>query len=79
MIYNNTISDIESSIFEPWRICGEYKDGFSVTIGGNDEEDCMQRLINLQEKHGNLTWYSGFTDQDFAAGEYISRENFIYD
>lgn len=79
MIYNNTISDIESSIFEPWRICGEYKDGFSVTIGGNDEEDCMQRLINLQEKHGNLTWYSGYTDQDYAAGEYIGRENFIHD
>ena len=54
MIYNNTISDIESSIFEPWRICGEYKDGFSVTVGGNDEEDCMQRLIDLQEKHGDL-------------------------
>ena len=45
----------------------------------NDEEDCMQRLIDLQEKHGDLTWYSGYTDQDYAAGEYISRENFIYD
>lgn len=49
MIYNNTISDIESSIFEPWRICGEYKDGFSVTVGGNDEEDCMQRLIDYRK------------------------------
>lgn len=58
-------------------ICGEYKDGFSVTIGGNDEEDCMQQLIDLQEKHGDLTWYSSYTDQDYAAGEYIGRENFI--
>lgn len=79
MIYNNTISDIESSIFEPWRICGKYTDGFSVTVGGNNEEDCMQRLIDLQEKHGDLTWYSGYEDQDYSAGEYIGRENFIYD
>lgn len=24
MIYNNTVSDIESSVLEPWRMCGEY-------------------------------------------------------
>lgn len=47
------------------------------TVGGNDEEDCMQRLIDLQEKHGDLTWYSGYVDQDYAAGEYVGRENFI--
>lgn len=29
MIYNNTVSDIESSVLEPWRMCGEYKDGFT--------------------------------------------------
>ena len=75
MIYNDTISDIKSCIYEPWRMCGEYTDGFSVTIGGNDEEDCIQRLIDLQENHGNLTWYSGYTDLDYIAGEYIGREN----
>lgn len=47
-------------------------------MGGNDEEDCMQRLIDLQEKHGDLTWYSGYVDQDYATGEYIGRENFVY-
>lgn len=78
MIYNNTISDIDSCILEPWRICGEYEDGFTVTVGGNSEEDCMEKLIDLQEKHGDLTWFSGYKDQDYEAGEYIGRENFIY-
>lgn len=77
MIYNNTISDINSSILEPWRMCGEYADDFSVTVGGNSEEDCMEILIELQEKHGCLTWYSGYEDQDYSMGEYIGRENFI--
>ena len=77
MIYNTIISDIKSNIFEPWRMCGKYVDGFTITIGGNNEEDCMQRLIDLQEKHGDLIWYSGYTDQDYIAGEYIGRDNFI--
>lgn len=79
MIYSNKISDIRSNILEPWRICGEYEDGFSVTVGGNDEEDCMVMLIDLTEDHGELTWYSGYSDEDYEAGEYIGRENFIYD
>lgn len=79
MIYSNKISDIRSNILEPWRICGEYEDGFSVTVGGNDEEDCMVMLIDLTEDHGELTWYSGYRDEDYEAGEYIGRENFIYD
>lgn len=77
MIYNDTISDIHSSVLEPWRMCGEYEDDFTVTVGGNDEEDCMQLLIDLQEKHGELTWYSGYVDEDYEMGEYIGRENFI--
>lgn len=79
MVYNNTISDIESQIMEPWRMCGEYADGFTVTVGGGDEESCMAMLIDLTEKHGELTWYSGYQDEDYQAGEYIGKENFIFD
>lgn len=79
MIYNNTISDIRSNILEPWRMCGEYEDGFDVTVGGGSEEDCMNLLADLESKHGKLTWYSGYSDKDYEAGEYIGRENFIYD
>lgn len=49
MIYENIISDIDSCIYESWRMCGEYEDGFTVTVGGNDEEDCMQRLIDYRK------------------------------
>lgn len=78
MIYHNLISDIESVVLEPWRMCGEYKDGFTVTVGGNDESDCMEKLTKLEEKHGGLVWYSGYRDDDYEDGEYIGRENFIY-
>ena len=79
MIYNNIISDISSVILEPWRICGKYEDGFYVTVGGNNEEECIQKLSDLEEKHGSLVWYSGHQDEDYESGEYIGRENFIYD
>ena len=54
----------------PWMMVGRYAD---------DEEDCMMKLIAKQEKHGELTWYSGVNDEDYVDGEYVGRENFIYE
>lgn len=79
MIYSDTISDIESCILEPFRMCGRFTDDFEVTVGGNDESDCMEKLGELTEQHGELVWYSGYVDEDYADGEYVGRENFIYD
>ena len=79
MIYNNTIQDIESRFFEPWRMCGEFADGFIATVGGSDEESCTDVLIGLTEKHGELTWYSGYQDGDYQAGEYVGEKNFIFE
>lgn len=31
------------------------------------------------KKHGELTWYSGVCDENYVDGEYVGRENFIYD
>ena len=56
-----------------------YTDDEEITVSGFNEEDCMYKLIDLQEKHGALTWYSGINDEDYVDGEYIGRENFIYD
>lgn len=67
------------NIIYPWKMAGRYADDSEVEVGGFDEEDCMYKLIALQEKHGELTWYSGISDEDYVAGEYIGRENFIYD
>jgi hypothetical protein len=63
----------------PWKMVGEYADGEQVTVGGSNEEDCMQKLIDRIEQHGELTWYSGVTDEDYQFGKYIGEENFIYD
>lgn len=63
----------------PWKMVGTYEDDYEAEVGGEDEADCMYKLIELTEKHGDLTWYSGFSDEDYADGEYIGRENFIYD
>lgn len=63
----------------PWKMVGRYADEEEIEVGGFSEEDCMTKLIDLQEKHGELTWYSGVTDEDYQFGEYIGRDNFIYD
>lgn len=63
----------------PWKMIGEYADGEQVTVGGSNEEDCMTKLADLQEKHGALTWYTGVCDEDYECGKYIGAENFIYD
>ena len=60
-----------------WKMIGRYADDEEVTVGGQSEEDCMYKLIEKQEKHGDLIWYSGITDEDYVDGEYIGRENFI--
>lgn len=67
------------NICYPWKMCGEYADGYETVVGGFDESDCMGKLIDGTEKHGDLTWYSGYNDEDYTDGEYIGRENYIYD
>ena len=54
-------------------------DDFEATVGGNDECDCMEKLDEMTERHGELVWWSGYADEDYVAGEYIGRENFKYD
>ena len=66
-------------IIYPWKMCGRYADEYEITVGGFDETDCMCKLCDLQEKHGELEWYSGYSDEDYVFGEYIGADNFIYD
>lgn len=67
------------TVMYPWKMVGRYANDEEVIVSGFDEEDCMCKLVDLIEKNGELTWYSGYTDEDYEAGEYIGRENFIYD
>lgn len=63
----------------PWKMIGRYADDEEIYVGGQDEEDCIYELIEKQKQHGNLVWYSGVTDEDYVDGEYIGRDNFIYE
>lgn len=63
----------------PWKMVARYADDYEAEVGGFDEKDCMGKLIDLMEKHGEMVWYSGFTDEDYVAGEYIGKDNFIYE
>lgn len=65
-------------MLEAWKMYGEYEDGTCYVVGGDSEEDCMQKLIDQIEKHGMLTYYTGVCDEDYSNGEYIGRGNFIY-
>lgn len=66
-------------IFYPWKMYAEYEDGSGLYFCGNDEDDCMCKIIEAIEKHGEVTYYTGVNDEDYANGEYIGRDNFIYD
>lgn len=67
----------------PFKFVGRFKDNKGneveiITHSTFSEKECVQQLIDLQDKYGQLAWYSGWTDEDYVDGEYIGRENFIY-
>lgn len=55
----------------PYMVEGEFADGYTYTAGGNSEAECVETLANMQDKHGELVWYSGITDEDYDAGRRI--------
>lgn len=63
----------------PWKIVADYEDGERLYFHGNSEEDCMEEVSEQEDRHGKCTWYLGCSDEDYEAGEYIGRDNFIYD
>ena len=67
------------SIRYAFKMEGRYSDGLQVIVGAGSEDHCMARLIDLIDDHGDLVWYSGYCDEDYENGEYIGRDNFIYD
>lgn len=79
--YGNRSETVEgsSSIIWPWKMVGKYADDpdIETAVGGFDEYDCMDKLLDMQRQHGELIWYSGYSDEDYQNGEYIGRDNFI--
>lgn len=65
-------------ILYPYKLWARYKDDYEILIEGNNEDDCISKMAGMIGKHGEVTWYSGYCDEDYVDGEYVGRENFIH-
>lgn len=68
-----------SQFLTPWKMYAEYTDGAELYFYGNSEEECIQEIADRQEEHGECTMYTGVNDEDYVDGEYVGRDNFIYE
>lgn len=51
----------------PWAMVGRFADGYTYEVSGDSEADCIEKLGNMQDKHGELEYYSGVDDDDYDA------------
>ena len=63
----------------PYMMLFRFADDYETTVGGNDEGDCIWKADKMRETHGDIIYYTGICDEDYADGEYVGRENFIYE
>lgn len=57
-----------------FAMVARYEDDAELTFYGRDEDDCVWKMADVQDKHGNVTWYSGLCDDDYVDGEYCPME-----
>jgi hypothetical protein len=62
-----------------FEMYAEYEDGYSCYIYGEDEENCMYEIGLLMDKHKTCTYYTSVNNEDRTDGEWIGRENYIYE
>lgn len=62
-----------------FEMYAEYEDGYSCYIYGEDEESCMYEIGVLVDKHKECIYYTAVNDEDRTDGEWIGRENYIYE
>ena len=57
-------------ILFPFCMIGRFSDGYEREVMGNDEQDCMYKLITIQDNgnHGELTWYAPVCDENYIDG-----------
>lgn len=54
-------------ILFPWAMVGRFADGYTCEVAGDSEAECVEKLGNMQDKHGELEFYSGIDDDDYDA------------
>ena len=57
-----------------FALVARYEDDEEITFYGKDEDDCVSKMADAQDKHGYATWYSGVNDNDYVEGEYCPME-----
>lgn len=62
------------NLYRPYKYYARYKDGFSAYFYGSNEEDCMYRIIEFENKHGECIHYTGVTDEVYDNGEYVGEK-----
>lgn len=66
---------MENKILTPWRMYAEYEDGTGFYFPGFTEEDCMCRIANAQDRHGDCTFYTGVSDDNYYDGQLCLEED----
>ena len=57
------------SILWKWKILADFADGSRLTVCGDSEEECMEKIGNAEGKHGKIENITGVTDDDYECGE----------
>lgn len=57
-----------------YKMVARYENEEEIVVGGENEEDCMAKLIELTEEYGMITWYSGYFGDEYEAGEYVGEK-----
>lgn len=63
----------------PSKFYAEFNDGERRYYVGFSEEECIENIANDADDHGGIDYYTGVNDEDYVDGEYVGRENFIYE
>lgn len=60
----------EPRYLHKFLICAEYRDAKTyLYIGGNNEDECMYEVADLQSQYGDCLWYSGVTNDYYINGQ----------
>ena len=58
----------------PWKMIARYADGEEAIVGGSDAADCTQKLLALEQEHGEVVSISDVSDDCYDRGKYIGKE-----
>ena len=68
----NKINESNTQFLYPFKMQGVYESGNTLEVGGNSEQECVERLAARQDSYGALLYYTGVTDENYESGELIT-------